>query len=337
VSLLQKLINIIDMEIQSLLPSREHIEKVLGHTLQDLPAFPVVAAKLLEMTRNERLSTADIAKVVETDPTIAAKVLTIVNSAAFGSLRRISSIRHAVVLLGTSEIRTIALGVTLFENVVKRSRESKFDRIFFWKHSLAIAGLCRIMAEQTGYPNPDEAYVAGLLHDIGKIILDASNRIRYGDFVANLGDFLGPIVERERQVISLGHDDIGAYYCDDWNMPDRLVLPILLHHQRFSHLDLSSDEALLIAIVSLADFIAWTQGVGSMDALRHPILHPDVESIINLEKLNLNALMTNMDREVNSTADYYGFSFPSADQFREKLLRTNIKLSQINTKYFCAK
>ncbi len=317
------------MEIQSLLPSRELIENVLGHALKDLPAFPVVAAKLLEMTRDERLSTADIAKVVETDPAIAAKVLTIVNSAAFGALRRISSIRHAVVLLGTSEIRAIALAVTLFENVVKRSRKSKFDRVFFWKHSLAIAGLCRVMAEQTRYPDPDEAYVAGLLHDIGKIILDSSSRINYGDFITGLGDYMGPIVEKERQEISLGHDAIGAYYCDSWNMPDRLVLPTLLHHQRFSHLDLSSDEALLVSIVSLADFIAWTQGVGSVDAMRHPILHPDVEAVIDLEKLDLNALMTNMDREVKSTADFYGFNFPSADQFRENLLRTNIRLSQI--------
>ena len=322
------------MEIRALLPSRDEVESVVGRSLKELPSLPVVAAKLLQMTRDERLSTADIAKVVETDPTIATKVLRIVNSAAFGTLRRISSIRHAVVLLGTSEVRAVALGVTLFENVVKRRRKSDFDRLYFWKHCLAIAGLCRALAEETGYPDPEEAYVAGLLHDFGKIILDSTRKVRYGKFLKDLGGDAGPIVDKEREQLGLGHDQIGAYFCETWNMPQRLVLSQLLHHRRFSHLGLNPDAALLVAIVSLADFIAWTQGVGSVDALRHPMLHPDVEAQIRIDKLQLTSLMSRMDREVTGTSEFYGFTFPSADQLRENLLRTNIELGQVHTRYF---
>ena len=322
------------MDLSALLPSKTEIHNVLAHAADDLPPFPAVAARLLKITRDDRISTEQVARVVETDPAIAAKVLRIVNSAAFGSLRRISSIRHAVVLLGTSEIRSVAMGVALFESIVNQRRTSAFDHVFFWKHSLAIAGICRIMAEETGYPDPDEAYVAGLIHDVGKIQLDAADPVGYGRFAAGLNDDTGLLHDKEHRLFGLGHDEIGAYLCNHWNLPDRLVLSTLFHHRRFAHLSLPAEHCLLISIVALADFIAWLQGVGSFNTPGYPIFHADIEPAISLDRIDLQALMQRMDREVNNTADFYGFTFPSADQFRENLLRTNIRMGQVNTAYY---
>lgn len=323
-----------EQDIRLLLPSRQQVESVLGRRVNELPPFPLVALKLLEITRDDRKSSADIARVVEADPSIAAKTLRIVNSAAYGALRQISSIKHAVVLLGVLEIRAIALAVTLFENIVRPGRGAEFDRVFFWKHSICMAALCRAMSQEVHYPDPEEAYVAGLLHDIGKVIINSYGKTRYGAFVAAIKDHDGALVDLEDRLIGLRHDDAGAYFCDAWQMPERLVRAILLHHRRFAHLKLSDEEAMLVSVVALSDFITWNQGVGSVKTPRQPVLSPEVSSHVRLDQLDLQSLMARMDREMQNTADYYGFGFPSSENFRESLLRANIELGQKNARYF---
>ncbi len=321
------------MDLQSLLPSIQAIEDVLDRDVKAIPTLPVVATKLLEIARDDGSSAIDLAKVVATDPAITARVLKIVNSAAYGLRHKISSVSQAIVILGFSAVRTLALGVALFK-LVRSQRSGNFDQIFFWKHCLSVAALSMALAEEIQYPDPEEAYVAGLLHDVGKMILEVYGRIRYGEFLKNLTNSDRLMVKEERKLIGLSHDDIGAYFGATWDMPDRLILAIKLHHQRFDHLDLSPTAASLIAIVSLSNFIAWTQGLGSTNVLRHPILQPEVEEIIDLNQLDLNSIVKRMDREVKSTAEFYNFTFPAPNELRENLLRANIDLSRMTTKYY---
>lgn len=322
------------VSLRTLLATRQEVEAVLNHDVRELPCIPVVAVKLLKLTRDDRSSTEDLVKVVKTDPALAAKVLRIINSAAYGLRQKISSLHQAVVLLGFSAIRSLALEVTLFEQLVKPERLRKFDRVFFWRHCLSVASLSMALAEELQHPNPEEVYVAGLLHDIGKIVLDVYGRISYRDFLRKLEQSEGLMVEEERSLLGLGHDDIGAFFCSAWEFPASVVLPIRFHHQRFAHLDLEPSEAQGVAIVSLANFITWIQGIGSVDILRHPILQPEVQDAINLDRINWQGLIDRMDTDVRATADFYDFAFPSSNQFRENLVRANLTLSRMNTRYY---
>jgi len=318
------------VDMTALLPSKEDVQAALIDRIENLPPFPLLATKLL----NSGASGETVARVVNTDPAIARRVLEIVNSIPFGASAHFSSIDDTVDRLGPEKVRSVALNLILFDTLINRQEASNFNRVMFWKHSLSLAGLARALAEQLDYPDSEEAYTAGLLHDIGKIVLDVAGRIRYGDFVQKLTNYDGPADEKERDILGLGHDDIGAYYCKQWHLPDRLVLAIRFHHQPFDHLKLNSDTSLLISIVAFADFIAWSQGFGSFDTLRQPILNPDVEKHLSVGKIRLAELMGRMDRDLAVAAEYYGFSYPSPEEFRERLLRTNISLGQINTRYY---
>jgi len=322
------------MDIEEILPERQDVAAVLREDVANLPSPPVVAVKLLKLVRRENASTDELTRVIETDPAISAKVLRIVNSAHYGLRNKISSIGHAVVLLGFAEIRNLALEVSLFEQLTGKHGRHAFDRTFFWRHCLSTAKLAQAIAAHAGHPDPSEVYVAGLLHDVGKIVTDVYGRITYGAFLIHMANSDEVMEEEERKLIGLGHDDVGAYVCAEWGLPDPIVLAIKFHHQRFGRLPLDSDARLLIAAVALANFITWTQGLGSAKMLRHPILQPEVEEIIDLSAFRFGDLIRRMDEEVKGIAEFYEFSFPTTDQFRENLLYNNLRLCRMNTKFY---
>jgi putative nucleotidyltransferase with HDIG domain len=195
----------------------------------------------------------------------------------YGLKRKITALSEAVVFVGQDEIKKIALGMTIFEKMFKPGASGKFNRILFWRHCISVAVLSMEIAGRTGYPEPEGAYIAGLLHDIGKIILDTGGKTDYEDFLLHLSGTADLLIEKERSIIGLGHDDVGAFFCTLWKLPRELALAVKYHHQPFDHLNISPEHKQLISIVSLADFLCWAQGIGSFDLPCPPVLPPEVE------------------------------------------------------------
>ncbi|WDP91468.1 MAG: HDOD domain-containing protein [Desulfobacter sp.] len=322
------------MEKRLRIPSASDIKETLKSDHKALPSFTQVVAKMLSLCNDPNAPMADIAKLVETDPGISTRVLGIVNSAFSGLKRKVSAVSEAVVYLGIDEVKKICLGVTFFEKMIKAGNKNRFDRTFFWRHCLSVAILSQAIAKEIGYPRPEDAYTAGLLHDFGKIVLDQAGRVSYAGFIEKAAACTGQMSETERDLMGMGHDDVGAYYGRTWHFPDDLCLVIQCHHRRFAHLDLSREEMQLISIVSLADFLAWTQGMGAVDIICPPLLQPEVGRAIRLDTLDYEKLIRKMDEEIESTSRFYQFSFPSSDRFRANLLQANLKLSAINSDRF---
>lgn len=316
------------------LPTESDIKAVLRPDRGNLPSFPQAAAKLLETSRDGTTSLKDISKIIETDPGLSAQVLKMVNSAMYGLGRDITTLSDAVVLLGLDEIKKQAIGLTLFKEMIHTGEDTHIDRLLFWRHSLAVAVLGREIARKTGYVNPEEAYIAGLLHDLGKIFLDLQGEADYGEFIRTISTTTDIVIESERRQIGLGHDDIGAYFCAQWQLPDKLVAAVKYHHQSFAHADLPDGDKALIAVVALADFICWTQGIGSFDFILPPVLAPEVEEAIDLDRVDIIDCINRMNTEISDISAFYKFVFPSDSRLKENLLWANLKLSRINTRYY---
>ncbi|SDU19330.1 HDOD domain-containing protein [Desulfobacula phenolica] len=319
------------------LPSESDIKKNLTLDDKKLPSFPQVAAKLLKISGDKTSSLPDISKIVETDPSISIRVLEIVNSAMYGLGKKVTSLSEAVVFLGVDEIKRLAIGMTVFEKMFKFGHAKQFDRLLFWRHCICVAVLSMEIAKETGYADPEEAYIAGLIHDIGKIFLDIKGKKDYNDFILELSLSTDLVIEKERSTIGIGHDDVGAFFCSLWELPEKLIIAVKYHHQPFEHKDLTKEEIQLISIVSLANFLCWTQGIGSFDFIRPPVLAPEVEKTIRLDKIDIIKCILQMNKEVENISKFYHFVFPSISQLRENLLWANLKLSKANTKYYYQK
>ncbi|MEW6427665.1 MAG: HDOD domain-containing protein [Thermodesulfobacteriota bacterium] len=317
------------MDLHNLLPSKEEVMRVLAKPAHELPAMPPVAVRLLRLTGSEDAGAIDLVRVVETDPAIAARVLKLINSAGFALPHAVSSLAHAVVLLGFSAIRAIALDVALFERLTAKKAGGVFDRNHFWQHCLAVASLGRAIARSVDYPDPEEAYAAGLLHDLGKIVIEACGRVRYHDFLEHLPRIGGnQLIAAETGLIGMGHHSLGAWFAARWQFPPTITAVILGHHLSRTPPGLTERESLLTAIIALADFLTWGQGLGSVTVPALPPLHPEIERRIPLAKLDFGELLTEMDREVRDVGLFYHCSFPSSHEFRANLLRTSIELGR---------
>ncbi|MES0336107.1 MAG: diguanylate cyclase [Candidatus Magnetobacterium sp. LHC-1] len=322
------------MDRSNLIPSKDAIVNVIEPGNRELPVVSVAVVKMLRMANQDDVPIANLVKLVETEPTIASRILKLVNSPAYRIRHGITDVREAVEVLGVSTIWSLALEISLHEQFFTGSIRPRFDRIFFWQHCLSVACLSRAIAQEVGYRNHNEAYISGLLHDLGKIIIETSGHITYSDFMDNLPTINGLLIEEEVKFVGMGHDEVGAFFSQLWGFPEFVTLVIRYHHQRFEHLNLDQDNSLLLSIVSLANLIAWTQGIGSVNIVRHPILQPETLKAIDIGKLNLHHLVDRLDIELRHLAQFYNFSFPTIDKFRENLLRANIALSKKHTQYF---
>ncbi|MBF0557431.1 MAG: diguanylate cyclase [Nitrospirae bacterium] len=317
---------------ESLLPPWKEIRTILQVEFEDLAPLSAVVTKLLQLSGDEKNSLDQISSIIETDPSMAAKLLRVVNSPAYGLSLPKGNVKQAVFHIGFHMVMTLALESMFFDYF--RNSAENMNNLFFWRHCLAVAQLSRHLAVSVGHPSPDDVYTAGLLHDIGKTILDRYGKISYGDFIKARCGSAGLLIEEEADIIGLGHDEVGAYFCCKWNLPPSITLAVKFHHQPFAYLGLSHDDALLIACVSMADFMAWTQGMGSVDIARQPLLQKEVDELINPSRIDLNSLVLKADREVKRVADFYGFTFPTSEALRENLIRANLHLGKIITGYY---
>lgn len=310
---------------------RRSVRLALRSEVGDLPPAPAAAVKLLGLTRDEETEVSAISRVIETEPALAAKVLQIVNSAFYGFPSRIKTIHRAVTLLGMSAVRQVALQVLFYESLVKRGSKGTFDRLHFWQHSLLVAILSRGIGQRMGHPDPDALYAAGLLHDLGKVILESHGRVRYSEFLSASANSVNSIRENERTYFGVTHDMVGAVICESWGLPELVCRVQAHHHGPIAEAELPTEEAREVAIVALADFISWTQGIGSVDLLNSLNIAPEVLALAPLDEIALPELLEEADAEISDIGTFYGLQFPPSPQLRANMVATAVALCRADT------
>lgn len=221
-------------------------------SIKSLPTLPAVAQKVSKMAESDKTSANQLGKIISTDQAISGRVLRLVNSSFYGFPGRISSISNAIVLLGFDVVKSLIISVSVFEMMEK-------GIIGLWEHSLGCAIASRIIAKKVKGCEPEELSVAGLLHDIGKVVVSVQLVDNYEDIKKLIAEEKIIFYEAEKKVLDLTHENIGNWLAESWNLPVGLQEPITYHHQPLR----AQQAKLQTAVVHLADFLARAVGFGS--------------------------------------------------------------------------
>lgn len=195
-----------------------------------LPSLPAVAVRVLELSRNPSAGAAEIAKVVSADPALSAKILRTVNSSFYALPMQVSTLGHAAALLGVQSVKTLALGFSLVSGI-GADRSENFDYNRFWRQSLFSAAFARTLAKFVSCPQHEEAFVAGLLSDVGTLVMHRALGSDYDELLAQSGGDQTELVRLSRARFDLDHAQVGGMLAEHWNLPRVLVEPIRQHHE----------------------------------------------------------------------------------------------------------
>ncbi len=205
------------------------IEQRLITAVDRMPAFPKSVQRVLELTRDINVEPKAIVEVLEKDPVMAARILKTINSAFYGLPRQVSSVGHAVVMLGINTIKNMALAITTAGMLPARN-EAGFDTGDYLQHSLTVAGLSRLVALRTGSAEPGEAYIAGLLHDFGKVVFAVNLPAEFRAALAMADQEAISLHLAEQRILGVDHTRAGAMLVNKWQFPEVLGQAIGAHH-----------------------------------------------------------------------------------------------------------
>ena len=205
------------------------LDKILS--CSTLPSLPMVAIQVIERTSDVNVSLKELARTIENDQGLAAKILKTVNSSFYGLRQRCSTIDKALVLLGLSPVKSLALGFSLIDSVHDAHDKGGFDYISYWRRGLYTGIAGKLAAEAAGLEIGDEVFLGGLLQDIGMVAMHRGIGAEYERALAHAGDDHRALVKCELQLFDLQHPDVGAMLVQRWKLPDQLVMPVKYHER----------------------------------------------------------------------------------------------------------
>lgn len=246
--------------------------------VQSLATLPTVAARIMKVADDPNASISRLHRVLNEDPVLAARVLKVVNSAFYRRSHAIASTLTAIHVLGVASVRSIAVAASLTRlfRGPQTARIKELDGL--WDHSVAVGVAARSLAGLAHVTTPDEAQLAGVLHDLGIVVALQGDFARFRLVIEEAVTRPGTAFrELEREVMAVDHQELGAALCEGWNFPPQLVHVCLHHHDPMV---LPPEERSLPALVHVADVLAAQAGIGFARTVEHA--EPDPEAVAHL-------------------------------------------------------
>ena len=253
----------------------------------DLPTLPGVVARIMEMVDSPETTGRQLGQEIAKDQVLSAKVLKLVNSGFYGFSQPISTIPHAVTMLGFDAVRSLVLSSSVLEMMNEALPG-------LWEHSLACARSATMVAEHVQMPHPEEMSVIGLLHDLGKVILCQSfeddfkkvqRRIERRDCLFHVA---------EEGVMGINHGELGGWLLEKWTLPAKLVNPIVDHHDFRPQ----RDHAERTAALHLADILCRAEGFGNGGDAKIPRLEARALDLLDMDMGDVRHIMDRMHAEL---------------------------------------
>jgi putative nucleotidyltransferase with HDIG domain len=262
--------------------------------LKNVPTLPDVFEKINRLVESADTAAADIANIISSDQALSAKILRVVNSALHGFPGRISSITHALIILGFDVVQGLILSTSVFDMMLGRGLHG------LWEHSLGCAVTAGVIARKTNHPNPEEVSVAALLHDIGKVIIKTELPQEIPRIDEAIEKKQISTYEAEEEILGLNHTTVGRWLCEEWNLPNKLTDPIAYHHRP----NMSEFVQVPTAIVHVADVLVRGNGFGFAGDNLVPQIDPKAWALLDISDSMLEEIIREMSEQLEDSADF---------------------------------
>ncbi|MDR1051544.1 MAG: HDOD domain-containing protein [Deltaproteobacteria bacterium] len=260
--------------------------------IKNLPTVPGIVAKISRMVENPETSASEVGRLISQDQVLSAKVLRMANSAFFGMSRKISSISQALVILGFEVVKGLVLTSSVFDMIQK-------SMAGLWEHSIGCAAASGAVATLLGRDDAEEILVAGLLHDLGKVVLALNLPEEMRQVAARVASGGVLFYEAEHEVLDYDHSELGQWLAEHWNLPESLAEPMRLHHR--------PEKAVLkpecTAIVHVADIIVRAKGFGNAGDLLVPPVSMAAWEMLGLRKTDFLPILEILEPKLASLCD----------------------------------
>ncbi|MDR2446475.1 MAG: HDOD domain-containing protein [Treponema sp.] len=200
-----------------------------------MPSFPTTTSKVIEICENPRTSVVDLRKVISLDPVLTAKVIKLINTVYYGTNQQVTSLVHATIVLGLNTVKNLVLSTAALGNLPKGDHKGSLDMDEFWRHSLSVGVMAKLLAKKRGVDREQwEGYFsAGLLHDIGKIPLDAVFGRDYMNVITDADKNQEPLFCVEDRLFDTNHCQVGQILAELWRL-DRALLDVIAYHHNYN-------------------------------------------------------------------------------------------------------
>lgn len=255
---------------------------------KDLPAMPHVASKVLELAGNPETTAHRLQKVIQDDQAMAARILKIANSALYGCSRKIKTLTEAIVMLGFNTIRSLVVTSAARNMYLKEGRTMGLKERLLWEHSIGTAIACRILVSGRHPQLAEEAFLAGLMHDIGKLVLNQYASETFDAVVQEVYNDGRQFIEVERELLGFDHAEVGSLLASKWKLSNALEEAISLHHTEGA----CNEDRLVLCYLDLANNLCKREGVGFVEL-------PDLD----LTSLESNRVLGLSEIEIENSAE----------------------------------
>jgi len=223
-----------------------------------IPSLPTIVQDILAVAEDPRSGVKDVEKVVEKDQSCSIKLLKLSNSAYYGFSRQISTIKQAILIIGLEGVKSTAMGLEMAQCFLKGAKGGEEVLGKLWVHSMAVATAAQILAKRSKATTEAFAYLSGLVHDFGKVVLAGHFAEDYVEVFKRAKEEKVPIALMEQSEFGVDHETVASWVAEAWDLPDA-IREIAKNHHKGYHLE-QTNKAILL--VGLADAVAYASGVG---------------------------------------------------------------------------
>lgn len=294
----------------------ELINKIKG--CPTLPSLPAIALQVLELAHKDHVDIAEIARVISKDPALSSKILRTVNSSFYGRANTISTISHALVLLGLQSVKTLVLGFSLVGNLSK-TKTKGFKHVTYWRRSVYAATAARLLAGKLHIVQQEECFLGALLMDIGMLVLDQVLGEEYGN-VCDGASTHQQLADLERKAFGLTHAEASGILADQWKLPPVLAVPMSFHDHPKDVTDASLKK--LAEVVSLSGRCA-DVFVDEQPADAIAFVRKSFADSFQINEADCDSMMNEISTKTKEVASLFELNISDGATFESILKRAN--------------